>query len=94
MKITDYDKLQAKTKELEADLLEADLVTENQLERIWLNCQYSPDTLTDYFDILFKKWLDNFDIETMTENIKSQEEYEDAMEIQASSIDFERGGNF
>ena len=72
MTITDYDKLQVSTKEIEADLLEADLITRDQLERIWLNCQYSPDTLKDYFEILFNKWLDNFDLETMTENIKAQ----------------------
>ena len=67
MKITDYDKLQVSTKEIEADL-----ITEDQLERIWLNCQYSSDTLKDYFKILFNKWLDNFDLETMTENLKAK----------------------
>ena len=34
MTITDYDKLQVSTKEIEADLLEADLITEGQIEEI------------------------------------------------------------
>ncbi len=68
--LQDFDKLQARIKEIEADLLEAELITEDQLDRIWLKCEYSSDTLGDYFELLFNKWLDNFDIETMTENLK------------------------
>ena len=58
-------------KQLEDELLEAELVTEDQLDRFWLKCEYSGDTLGDYFKILYKKWLDNFDLETITGNLKN-----------------------
>jgi len=65
-------KIEESIKQLEDDLLEAELVTEDQLDSFWLKCEYSGDTLKDYFEILYKKWLDNFDLETITENLKDR----------------------
>lgn len=72
MKAYNFEKVQTQIDQIEKDLLSCGDVTEDHLEELWLACHRVLDTHQEYLRVLIGMWEDQFDEETIINNLRGQ----------------------